>query len=145
MTGAKKKQNRPDRILQRMVISLAYSLVALTVSLVVFILYPQYFAFSLTFISIITLLCLILSLQTLKAAEKAINYGGFANEIIRQSSNAKRIETYNGKIVIENESSRDLFNRENIIEFLEKHLSDYRNNTFALQQIKNAYEYASPV
>lgn len=132
------KLPRPDKLLQKKLIALAYSLVALTASLIAFIVNPQQLVFFLPLIGFLTLTCLILSLQTLKAAEEAINYGGFANEIIRQSSNAKRIETFDGKPVLENDGARELFGGQNILSFLQNHLADYRNNNFALQQLKNA-------
>ena len=141
----KTKKPRPDKLLQKRLIALAYSLVVLTISLIGFIIYPQYLIFLLSLTGVITAICLLLSLQTLKAAELAISYGGFANEIIRQSSNAKRIETYHGQLVLENEGARDLFGGANIIEFIQKHLSDCRNNNFILQQLKNSIDNLTPV
>lgn len=137
---SKIKLPRPDKLLQKKLIALAYSLVALTASLITFIINPQYVVVFLPIIGFLTLICLILSLQTLKAAEEAINYGGFANEIIRQSSNSKRIETFKGHIVLENDNARELFEGQNILSFIQNHLSDYRGNNFAFQQLKNAYE-----
>ena len=131
-------------LLQKRLVALAYSLVALTASLIAFIIYPQYLVLLLSVIGIMTTVCLLLSLQTIKAAERAISYGGFANEIIKQSSNAKRIETYNGKIVIENDAARDLFGNGNILDFLQSRLADCRNNIFAMQQIKNGFENLAP-
>ena len=60
---------------------------------------------------------LVLSLLTLKAGEKAISYGGFANEIIRHSRQAKRIDNSLGQIVIENDRARELFNQGSILSF----------------------------
>ncbi|MBR1647978.1 MAG: response regulator [Alphaproteobacteria bacterium] len=139
------KLPRPDRLLQKKLIAISYSLVALTASLVAFIIRPQYIMLFLPLIAVLTLLCLILSLQALKAAEKAINYGGFANKIINQSSNAKRIETFKGKIIIENDNARELFGTKSILLFIKKHLSDKRNNNFAFQQLQNAYANLTPV
>ena len=133
------KLPRPDKLLQKKLIALAYSLVALTASLIAFIVYPQHPMFFLILIGTLTLICLTLSLQTLKTAEEAISYGGFANEIIRQSSNAKRIETFNGKIILENDSAKELFGNQNILYFLQNHLADFRNNNFSFQQLKNAF------
>ena len=116
--------SRPDKLLQKKLICLAYALVALTSLFIAFIVYPKYLMFFLPMIGILTLICLVLSLQILRVAEQAINYGGFANEIISKSSNAKRIETFDGKTVIENDSARELFSGQNIIWFLQHHLTN---------------------
>ena len=121
-TSSQINLSRPDKLLQKKLICLAYALVALTSLFIAFIVYPKY-----------------LSLQILRVAEQAINYGGFANEIISKSSNAKRIETFDGKTVIENDSARDLFSGQNILWFLQHHLSNNRSNNFAFQQLKNAF------
>ena len=138
------KIHRPDVLLQKRLVALAYSLIALTASLIAFIIYPQYLVLLLSVIGITTTVCLLLSLQIIKVAEKAISYGGFANEIIKQSYQAERIETYDGKIVIENDAARDLFGGNNILDFLQSRLADCRNNIFAMQQIKNGFDNLSP-
>ncbi len=131
---------RPDRLLQKRLIRQAYSLVALTVSLIVSIVFPQHLFLLLGLTAAITVFALILSLQTLKAGEKAISYGGFANEIIRCSTQAKRIDNSLGRIIIENDRAKELFNRKNIISFLQEHLADDRSNTLAFQRLKNAFQ-----
>ncbi len=143
-TVAKTELPRPDKLLQKKLIALAYTLVTLTAFFIAFIIHPRYLMFFLPLIGILTLICLILSLQILRVAEQAINYGGFANEIVRQSSNAKRIETFDGKTVLENDSARDLFSGQNILWFLQQHLADNRNNSVAFQQLKNAYINLNP-
>ena len=133
------KLPRPDKLLQKKLILLAYSLVFLTISLIVFIIYPQNLLLFLSLIAVLTMICLILSLQTLKAAEEALNYGGFANAVISQSSNAKRIESFKGKIILENDGAKELFGGQNILWFLQNHLAEIPNNNFAFQQLKNAF------
>ncbi|MBP5399814.1 MAG: response regulator [Alphaproteobacteria bacterium] len=133
------KLPRPDKLLQRKLILLAYSLFFLTVSLIAFIVYPQNVLLFLSTIAFLTLVCLILSLQTLKAAEEALNYGGFANAVISQSSNAKRIESFKGKIILENDGAKELFGGQNILWFLQNHLAEIQNNNLAFQQLKNAF------
>ena len=133
------KLPRPDKLLQKKLILLAYSLVFLTISLIVFIIYPQNQLLFLSLIAVLTMICLILSLQTLKAAEEALNYGGFANAVISQSSNAKRIESFKGKIILENDGAKELFGGQNILWFLQNHLAEIPNNNFAFQQLKNAF------
>ena len=133
------KLPRPDKLLQKKLILLAYFLVFLAISLIFFIIYPQKVLLLLFLIAFLTSVCLILSLQSIKAAEEALNYGGFANAVISQSSNAKRIESFKGKIIIENDGAKELFSGQNILWFLQNHLADIQNNNLAFQQLKNAF------
>ena len=76
-----------------------------------------------------------------QSRRKAISYGGFANEIIRISTQAKRIDDPQGKVVIENDLAKNIFNQGNILNFLQNNLSPYnRNNPLALQRLKNAFQ-----
>lgn len=135
---------RPDKLLQKKLIALAYSLIALTISLILLILYPQNFIWLLAAIGTITIYCLILSITSLKAGENAINYGGFANEVIQLSSKAKRIDDPKGLPVIENETAVELFRHQKIIAFLQSNLADNRSNHLSLQRLKNAFQNLLP-
>ena len=74
------KISRPDRLLQKRLIGLAYSLVALTAALILSIVFPQHLILLLGLTAAITVFALALSLLTLKAGEKAISYGGFSEK-----------------------------------------------------------------
>ena len=138
------KISRPDRLLQKRLIGLAYSLVALTAALILSIVFPQHLILLLGLTATITVFALALSLLTLKAGEKAISYGGFANEIIRLSSQAKRIDNSLGRVVIENDRAKELFGEGSILAFLQSRLSaDNRNNPLAFQRLKNAFQNLS--
>ncbi len=139
-----KKYHRPDRLLQKRLIWLAYFLASLTIALILSFIFPQHL-FSFLFITaILTLFSLILSILTLKAGEKAISYGGFANEIINSSHRAKRIDNIKGQAIIINDAARELIGQENVIAFLKSHLSsENRNNILAFQRLKNAFQNLS--
>lgn len=123
---------------------MAYSLVALTAALILSIVFPQHLILLLGLTAAITVFALALSLLTLKAGEKAISYGGFANEIIRLSSQAKRIDNSLGRVVIENDRAKELFGEGSILAFLQSRLSaDNRNNPLAFQRLKNAFQNLS--
>ena len=128
----------PDKLLQKRLIGLAYSLSALTVALILLLIYPRYLLFWLPLSALMTIYCLILSLKTLRAGEAAINFGGFAGELVRLSSKAKRIDDAKGNPVLENDAARELFGHRDVIDFLQANLSDNRNNHIALQRLKNA-------
>lgn len=132
--------SRPDRLLQKRLIGLAYSLVLLTILLISSILFPKHLLLLLGLTAIVTIFCIGLSLLTLKAGEKAISYGGFANEIIRKSTQAKRIDNAKGEVIIENDLAKEMFNQGGILSFLQNNLSPYnRNNPLAFQRLKNAF------
>ncbi len=135
------KISRPDRLLQKRLIGLAYSLVALTAALILSVVVPEHLMLLLGLTAAMTVFALILSLLTLKAGEKAITYGGFANEIVRLSSQAKRIDNSLGRVVIENDRAKELFGESSILSFLQSRLSpDNRNNLLAFQRLRNAFQ-----
>ena len=113
------KTPRPDKILQKRLICLAYSLIGLTAALVLFLMYPEYrlllvFTFILT-----TVCCLSLTIKTINAAEEAISYGGFANEIIRNDFEIIRIDNPGGEPVLQNDRAKEMFHDEPLLAYLE--------------------------
>lgn len=110
---------RPDKLLQKRLIWLAYALIGLTVALVLFLMYPEYrlllvFTFILT-----TVCCLLQTIKTITAAEEAITYGGFANEIIRNDDEIIRIDNPDGEPVLQNEAAEEMFHGEALLAYLE--------------------------
>ncbi len=132
------KTQRPDKLLQKRLILLAYSLVALTTSLILFLLYPQYFLELILLMLAMTITSLVLTIKTIYAGEEAISYGGFANEILKNDYKGKRIDNTELEPVIQNDTAKDFFKNEPILEFLEKQLSDSRQNKSAFYRLKNA-------
>lgn len=124
--------------MQKKLILLAYSLVALTAALIMFLLYPEYFLYLVLLMVFMSISCLILTIKTIYAGEEAITYGGFANEIIRGDSQIKRIDNASLEPVIQNDAAKDFFKNEPILEFLEKQLSDNRLNKNAFYRLKTA-------
>ena len=133
------KTPRPDKLLQNRLILLAYALILLTISLVLFLMYPEYrlllvFAFILT-----TVCCLSLTIKTINAAEEAITYGGFANEIIKNKYEIIRIDNPSGEPVIQNDLAQEMFHNNNLLNYLEQHLSNQSGNSAAFFRLKTAY------
>ncbi len=138
------KNHRPDRLLQKRLVRLAYSLAGLTAALALSFIFPEHLLWLLGATTALTVFSLVLTLLTLKAGEQAISYGGFANEILRAVVHAQRIDDANGRTVIENDAARDLFGQTNVLAFLQAHLSsDNRNNAQALQRLKSALQNLS--
>ena len=64
MLCSSKINNRPDKLLQSRLISLAFSLVGLTAVLILFFLYPEYHLYLIALSALLASLCLILTLKT---------------------------------------------------------------------------------
>ena len=133
-----KTNNRPDKRLKKLLVGLSYALVILSMSLISMFVYPQYFMLWVLGTLFFIILCLILTIKTLNAAEQAMSYGGFANEIIKDDFKLKRIENSAGQAVIENTPSKEFFQSIPVLSFLEHYLTDEINNKSAFQRIKNA-------
>ena len=134
------KNHRPDRLLQKRLVRLAYSLAGLTAALALSFIFPEHLFLLLGATTALTVFSLVLTLLTLKAGEQAISYGGFANEILRVSTQVRRIDNSRGQMVLANDTATDLFGEENVLSFLERQLSrDNRSNAPALRQLQNAF------
>lgn len=124
--------------MQKRLLQLSYSLIALTVAVILFLVYPQYFLYLILTMLVVTVLCLVLTIKTLRAGEEAISYGGFANEILKNDFKAKRIDNASGEPVIQNEVAKELLKNEPILDYLEKQLSDNRLNKAAFYRLQTA-------
>lgn len=132
------KTPRPDKLLNKHLISLAYSLIALTIALVLFLLYPEYRLLLVFSFLLITIICLSIAIKTLSAAEEAISYGGFANELMKNDFEILRIDNAKLEPVIQNDLAHDFFKDTPIISFLEQHLVDSSNNKMSFSRLKTA-------
>lgn len=113
------KTHRPDKLLQKRLLQLAYSLIALAAAIILFMVYPEYYLYLILSMLILCIFCLALTIKTLRAGEEAISYGGFANEIIKNDFKARRIDNAAGEPVIQNDVARELLKNEPILEYLE--------------------------
>ncbi len=129
---------RPDKQLKKYLIMLAYALVALSLSIIALFVYPEYFMALVLSIIALIILSLLITIKTLNSAEKAMSYGGLANEIIRNDFEIERVENSSGEAILQNSPAEDLFHQYPVLSFLEHYISKQENNETALQQIKNA-------
>ena len=132
------KTHRPDKLLQKRLLQLAYSLIALAAAIILFMVYPEYYLYLILSMLILCIFCLALTIKTLRAGEEAISYGGFANEIIKNDFKARRIDNAAGEPVIQNDVARELLKNEPILEYLEKQLSENRLNKAAFYRLQTA-------
>ena len=92
MLCSSKNNLRPDKQLRNRLVSLAYSLVGLIINIIMFLLWPQYGLYLISSLLLISSVCIYLTLKTISDGETAMTYGGFANEILTNSTYAQRIE-----------------------------------------------------
>ncbi len=143
MLCSSKNNLRPDKQLRNRLVSLGYSFVCLTINIVLFLLWPQYSLYLTFSLLLISSLCIYLTIKTISDGETAMSYGGFANEILKNSFLAQRIENSLLETVIENELSKDLFKHDCVFKFLEQNLAEGKNNKSALYELKSACENLS--
>ena len=132
------KTHRPDKLLHKRLITLVYSLIALTLALVLFLQYPEYRLLLVFSFILITVFCLTMTFKTINAAEEAISYGGFANELMKNDFEILRIDNAKLEAIIQNDLAQDFFKEMPVINFLEKHLADTPANHTALARLKSA-------
>ena len=132
------KTKRPDKRLEKRLLFLAYSLVALTAVEILFLLYPEYFLYLTLLLVALSAFCLLSTIKTLNAGEEAISYGGFANELMQDREQGRRIDNASFEPVLENDLARDFFKSGNICDFLSAHLSDNRQNKNAFSRLQTA-------
>ena len=132
------KTKRPDKRLEKRLLFLAYSLVALTAVEILFLLYPEYFLYLTLLLVALSAFCLLSTIKTLNAGEEAISYGGFANELMQDREQGRRIDNASFEPVLENDLARDFFKSGDICDFLSAHLSDNRQNKNAFSRLQTA-------
>jgi len=132
------KTPRPDKLLQKRLITLAYSLIVLSIALVLFLWYPEYRLLLIFSFIIITIYCLSTTVKTINAAEEAISFGGFAQELMKNDFEIIRIDNSKLEPVIQNDLAHDFFKDTPIISFLESHINNNALNNMALSRLKTA-------
>ena len=129
--------------MEKALFHLAFTLVILTICLIWFFIDSKHNLYSMILTSFTTIYCLIVAIKTLSAGEKAISYGGFANEIIKNDFKIRRIENANFETIIENSPSKDFFKNNKILDFLEKYISQNSTSKASLYRLQTAVKNLS--
>ena len=138
------KIHRPDKALKNRLALLAYSLAALAINLILFFLYPEYVYHTVLSMFFITILSLFLAAKTIKAGEVAISYGEFANEILKDDFEIRRIDNAKFEPVLQNSRAAEVFKNKSILDFLEDSLFENRGNPGTLKELKDACKNLLP-
>lgn len=140
MLCSSKINNRPDKLLQSHLIKLTLGLILLTTSIILFFLYPQHHLYWVCFTVFITSYCLIITIKTIDAAETAISYGGFANEILHNDTKMRRIENPRGESIIQNEPAQNFIKNDTVLNFIERFLAEGPANKSAFYRLQTAQQ-----
>ena len=130
--------HRPDRQLEKTLVALVYSVVAMSLSVLMLFIFPQYSVYLLVLILINTILSILLAISVLSASENALTYGGFANEILKSNDIVRRIDNNKGEPIIENNPAKSFFDGGNILEKLKTIIVDERQNHLNFQRLEQA-------
>lgn len=134
----KNSVSRPDSQLEKMLVGLVYAVVGMTLSLLMLFIYPQYSLYIIVLTLFLTMLCIGLAISVLSASEKALTYGGFANELLNSRDIAKRIDNNRGEAVIENMPAKKFFGTMPVLEKFRESLWDERSNLLNFQRLEFA-------
>ena len=88
----------------------------------------------------ITSYCLIITIKTIDAAETAISYGGFANEILHNDTKMRRIENPRGESIIQNEPAQNFIKNDTVLNFIERFLAEGPANKSAFYRLQTAQQ-----
>ena len=120
---------RPDRQLEKMLVSLVYALIALALSILMLFIFPHHSLLFLGLTLVLTSMVIAMAIALISDCEQALTYGGFANVILDSKEKIYRIDNVDFDAVIENKPAADFFKSENVLDFLKKHiLHDGQNN-----------------
>ncbi|MBQ8871011.1 MAG: response regulator [Alphaproteobacteria bacterium] len=130
--------HRPDRQLEKTLIALVYSVVAMSLSILMLFIFPQYSLYLLVLILVITILSILLAISVLSASENALTYGGFANEVLKSNDIILQIDNIEGYPVIQNQPAKSFFSGENVLEKIKNSLINERQNILNFQRLEQA-------
>jgi two-component system cell cycle sensor histidine kinase/response regulator CckA len=133
-----KKLLRPDRDLEKNLISLVYVVVAMVFCLLLLFVFPEHSLLLLIGTLLMSVLSIILTIGVLNASEAALTYGGFANEILNSATIIKRIDNNIGESVIENKPAKQFFAEQNVMKLLKAKLFDDRQNLIEFHRLELA-------
>lgn len=137
----KEKDIRPDKILENRLLLLVLMLTATIVSIGFLFAYPIYLRPIILSVFICIVLSIYLTIKILQSGETAILYGGLANEILKSRKISYIIVNANGKIIIQNELSKEFLGKMSIMDFLEKHINKDEQNTQKLKQLQLSVQH----
>lgn len=134
----KQASYRPDRQLEKMLVSLVYALIAFALNILMLFFFPHYSLLFLFLTLFLTVLIISMSIALLSVSEQALTYGGFANALLDVRENLCRIDNADFDAVIQNKSAADFFKDEDVLSFLKKRVLRDTQNKLNLERLEQA-------
>ena len=131
-------RRRPDRLLERNLVFLAYAIMLMSLSLFALFLYPQYTFYIIVSIVVWNILCILITIRILKVSENAIGFGALAAEILNDKNKYHRIDNAMGAPILANKAALDYFKNDSVLDFLEHNIIDSAANKLDLQKLLSA-------
>ncbi len=132
--------HRPDRQLEKMLLNLVYSLIAMTVSVLLLLGFPHHFLLFLSLTLFLTSITISIAIILITDSENALTYGGFANAVLEDSNIIKRIDNPFGEPVIENKPAAAFFKQTDILSFLKQNAFADSASELNLERLSLALE-----
>ena len=129
---------RPDRQLEKMLVSLVYAVIALALSILMLFIFPHHSLLFLGLTLVLTSLVIALAIALISDSERALTYGGFANVILESKEKICRIDNVDFIAVIENKLSADFFKGSDVLPFLKKHILPDSQNQQNIERLEHA-------
>lgn len=134
----KKALMRPDRQLEKMLVSLVYAVMALATSILLLFVFPHHSFLFLTLMFVLTMTIIFIAIVLISDSERALTYGGFANVILESKNIVCRIDNADFDAVIENKPAVNLFKKSGVLPFLKKNLFRDSSNTLNFERLEEA-------
>ena len=126
---------RPDKVLETRLLLLVAMLTLTILSIGFLFAYPQYLRPIILSVFVFIISSIFITITILQSGEKAILYGGLANEILKNRKTCYIILDNKSNIVLQNELAKNLLQNTPILEFLDKYILKDENNTKKLKQL----------
>ena len=134
----KKALTRPDRQLEKMLVSLVYAVMALATSILLLFVFPHHSFLFLTLMFVLTLVIIFIAIVLISDSERALTYGGFANVILESKKTICRIDNADFDAVIQNKFAAGFFKKHGVLSFLKKNLFHDASNSLNFERLEEA-------
>jgi len=136
----KEELYRPDRQLEKMLVSLVYALIALALSVLMLFVFPHYSLLFLGLTLVLTSMVISMAIVLISSTERTLTYGGFANVILESKEKICRIDNADLYPVIENKLSADFFKQQSILSFFKQYIFHDSPNELNLERLEYAVD-----
>jgi len=129
---------RPDKVLETRLLLLVTMLTLTILSIGFLFAYPKYLSPIILSVFVFITLSIYITITILQSGEKAILYGGLANEILKNRKTCYIILDSKSNIVLQNELAKNFLQNTPILEFLTKYIVNDESYLKKLKQLETS-------